>query len=236
MFWCIVILTMELFSTQLSNKLGYCLLYIVLFCKFINTTAYHFGRYKPSGIQTSRNFLRTSWFWKGHFEKLYYCFCYVSIFRFGIVLLLSSTYTYLPTYLYSKHLQNFDHPLNHFVSTSKKSKWNDTVQKFYRGLKIFEARKFLFFENFRIFAKFSRNFAKKTRNLATKTKRKIFSTESRKYPSLGREKIFPYRTVDRSTSKFCRWLQFCLRKWSISKILTKCYSLAWARGGSYFKK
>ena len=106
---------------------------------------------------------------------------------------------------FTKHLQNFDHPLNHFISTSKKSIWNDTVQKFYRGLKIFGAQKFLFFENFR-------KISRKIRNLATMTKRKKISTKTRKFPNLGREIFFSYRTVDRLTSKFCRWLSFTIEQ------------------------
>ena len=47
-----------------------------------------------------------------------------------------------------KHLQNFDRPSNHFVSTSKKLIQNDTVQKLYWGLKIFEPQKIFFPKNF----------------------------------------------------------------------------------------
>ena len=74
-----------------------------------------------------------------------------------------------------------------------------------------EAWKFSELKNF-CFSKifdFSRNFRKilrKIRNLATMTKRKKISTKTRKFPNLGREIFFSYRTVDRLTSKFCRWL------------------------------
>ena len=37
------------------------------------------------------------------------------------------------------------------------------VQKFYRGLKIFGAQKFLFFKNFQFFAKVLQNFAKNSK-------------------------------------------------------------------------
>ena len=85
---------------------------------------------------------------------------------------------------FTKHLQNFDHPLNHFVSTSKKSIRNDTVQKFYQGLKIFEHRNFFYF--FLIFAKNSK--------FCNKDKMKFFSTKTRQFPSLGREFFsVPYR-------------------------------------------
>ena len=60
-----------------------------------------------------------------------------------------------------KHLQNFNHPSNHLIPSSKILKWYKMVQKFYQGSKVFEPQKFLFFKNFRIFAKFSRNFGKK---------------------------------------------------------------------------
>ena len=47
-----------------------------------------------------------------------------------------------------KHLQNFKHPLNHFVLSSKILKWYKTVQKFYQRSKIFGPQKFF---DFRIF-------------------------------------------------------------------------------------
>ena len=67
-----------------------------------------------------------------------------------------------------KHLQNFDHPSNHFISSSKILKWYKTVQKFYQGLKVFKPRK-----NF--LSEFTQNFCeilRKIQNFATKTKQK----------------------------------------------------------------
>ena len=104
-----------------------------------------------------------------------------------------------------KHLQNFDHPLNHFISTSKNRYETIRYRNSTEAWKFSELEKFCFLKNFN----FSRNFCKilrKIRNLATMTKRKKFSTETRKFPNLGREIFFSYRTVDRSPSKFCRWL------------------------------
>ena len=67
-----------------------------------------------------------------------------------------------------KNLQNFEHPLNHFVLSSKILKWYKTVQKFYQGLKVFKPRK-----NF--LSEFTQNFCeilRKIQNFATKTKQK----------------------------------------------------------------
>ena len=45
-----------------------------------------------------------------------------------------------------KNLQNFEHPLNHFVLSSKILKWYKTVQKFYQRSKIFGPQKFFISE------------------------------------------------------------------------------------------
>ena len=67
-----------------------------------------------------------------------------------------------------KHLQNFKHPLNHFVLSSKILKWYKTVQKFYQRSKIFGPQKFFISEFSWKYCEILRkiqNFAKKRKQI-----------------------------------------------------------------------
>ena len=88
-----------------------------------------------------------------------------------------------------KHLQNFKHPLNHFVLSSKILKWYKTVQKFYQRSKIFGPQKFFISE-------FSWKYCeilRKIQNFAKKRKQ-IFFLPRIKFFWLS-EEIFTFCTI-----------------------------------------
>ena len=101
-----------------------------------------------------------------------------------------------------KNLQNFEHPLNHFVLSSKILKWYKTVQKFYQRSKIFGPQKFF---DFRIFVEILWNFAKNSK-FCKKEETNFFSSKDQIFLTLGRNLHFLYHTIDPPTSKFCRCL------------------------------
>ena len=110
-----------------------------------------------------------------------------------------------------KNLQNFEHPLNHFVLSSKILKWykNSTKGQKFLGLKNFLISEFSwkYCEILRKIQNFAKNskFCEKFKILQ-KRGNKFFSSKDQIFLTLGRNLHILYHTIDPPTSKFCRCL------------------------------